>query len=201
MVITLLMFERNAYNFSKMGALSKTVIISRANIYKALAVPQLIALSTSLRILLTTLWGFPNGSAVKNPPAMPRTLVQFLGPELGRFPGEGNSNPLQYFCLGNPMDRGAYHRVARVGHDLATNHHHREVQTIASSFLWKVNTVTKTLLRLHGANKRQSQDLNPSSLIPESALLITILEVSLSKHSNSKSKWLTLTENDASVKC
>ena len=47
MVITLLMFERNACNFSKMGALSKTVIISRANIYKALAVPQLIALSTS----------------------------------------------------------------------------------------------------------------------------------------------------------
>ena len=27
---------------------------------------------------------------------------------LGRFPGEGNGNPLQYFCLGNPMDRGAW---------------------------------------------------------------------------------------------
>ena len=26
---------------------------------------------------------------------------------LGRFPGEGNGNPLQYSCLGNPMDRGA----------------------------------------------------------------------------------------------
>ena len=26
-------------------------------------------------------------------------------PGLGRFPGEGNGNPLQYFCLGNPMDR------------------------------------------------------------------------------------------------
>ena len=26
-------------------------------------------------------------------------------PELGRFPGEGNSNPLQYSCLENPMDR------------------------------------------------------------------------------------------------
>ena len=25
----------------------------------------------------------------------------------GRSPGEGNGNPLQYFCLGNPMDRGA----------------------------------------------------------------------------------------------
>ena len=38
--------------------------------------------------------------------------------------GEGNGNPLQYSCLENPMDRGAWqaivHGVARVGHDLAT---------------------------------------------------------------------------------
>ena len=27
---------------------------------------------------------------------------------LGRFPGERNGNPLQYFCLENPMDRGAW---------------------------------------------------------------------------------------------
>ena len=81
------------------------------------------------------------------------------------------------------MDRGAYHGVARVGHNLATNHHHHcEVETIASPLLWKVNPVTKTLLGLHGANKCQSQDLNPSSLIPESTLLITMLTVSLSKH-------------------
>ena len=26
----------------------------------------------------------------------------------GRYPGEGNSNPFQYSCLGNPMDRGAW---------------------------------------------------------------------------------------------
>ena len=29
-------------------------------------------------------------------------------PGLGRFPGEENGNPLQYFCLENPMDRGAW---------------------------------------------------------------------------------------------
>jgi len=44
-------------------------------------------------------------------------------PGSGKSPGEGNSNPLQYSCLGNPMDRGAcravVHWVARVGHDLA----------------------------------------------------------------------------------
>ena len=38
-------------------------------------------------------------------------------PELGRFPGEGNGNPLQCSCLENPMDRGAWratvHRVTK----------------------------------------------------------------------------------------
>ena len=29
-------------------------------------------------------------------------------PDLGRSPGEGNGNPLQYSCLRNPMDRGAW---------------------------------------------------------------------------------------------
>ena len=31
-----------------------------------------------------------------------------LIPGLGRSPGEGNGNPLQYYCLENPMDRGAW---------------------------------------------------------------------------------------------
>ena len=34
-----------------------------------------------------------------------------LIPELGRSPGEGNDNPLQYSCLENPMDRGAWQAV------------------------------------------------------------------------------------------
>ena len=29
-------------------------------------------------------------------------------PDLGRSPGEGNGNPLQFYCLGNLMDRGAW---------------------------------------------------------------------------------------------
>ena len=45
-------------------------------------------------------------------------------PRLGRSPGEGNINPLQYSCLENPMDRGAWqaivHGIARVGDDSAT---------------------------------------------------------------------------------
>ena len=39
-------------------------------------------------------------------------------------PGEGNGNPIQYSCLENPMDRGAWrataHGVTTVGHNLAT---------------------------------------------------------------------------------
>ena len=38
-------------------------------------------------------------------------------PVLGRYPGEGDGNPLQYSCLENPMDRGAWwviaHKVAK----------------------------------------------------------------------------------------
>ena len=50
--------------------------------------------------------GFPCGSVVKNPPA--KTGDAGLIPGLGGSPGEGNGNPLQYSCLGNPKDRGAY---------------------------------------------------------------------------------------------
>ena len=58
---------------------------------------------------------FPGGSVVKNPPANARNPGSIPG--VGRSPGEGNDNPLQYSSLGNPMDRGAWqsiaHRVAK----------------------------------------------------------------------------------------
>ena len=59
---------------------------------------------------------------VKNLPARAgdATWVGKLIPGLGRCPGEGNDNPLQYSCLGNPMDRAwqaTDHGVARVGRD------------------------------------------------------------------------------------
>jgi len=44
--------------------------------------------------------------AVKNSPANAGDKSSIPG--LGRFLGGGNSNPLQYSCLGNPMDRGAW---------------------------------------------------------------------------------------------
>ena len=56
-------------------------------------------------------------------------LGSFSG--LGRCPGEGNGNSLQYSCLENPMDRGAWwakvHGVTRVGHDWPTKERERKV--------------------------------------------------------------------------
>ena len=59
-----------------------------------------------LHMVVYLCWGFPGGSVVKNPPANAGDAD--LIPELGRSPPEGNGNPLQYSCLGNPMERGAW---------------------------------------------------------------------------------------------
>ena len=56
---------------------------------------------------------------VKNPPANAGDLGLIPGP--GRSPGEGNGNPLQYSCLGIPMDRGAWWATVR---GLAKNQAH-----------------------------------------------------------------------------
>ena len=66
--------------------------------------------------------GFPHSSVGKESACSAGDRGSILG--LGRSPGEGNGNPLQYSCLENPMDKGAWqatvHGVARVGHDLVT---------------------------------------------------------------------------------
>ena len=56
--------------------------------------------------------GFPGGSVVKNLLAGTGDARDVgLIPGLGRSPGEGNGNPLQYSCLGNPMDRRAWQAI------------------------------------------------------------------------------------------
>ena len=68
------------------------------------------------------IWGFPDGSVVMNPPADAGDVC--LIPGLGRVPGEGNGNPLQYSHLENLMDRGDCELLSmgsqRVRHDLVT---------------------------------------------------------------------------------
>ena len=54
-------------------------------------------------------YAFQVALMVKNPPVNAGDLRDAGSiPGSGRSPGEGNSKPLQYFCLGNPMDRGAW---------------------------------------------------------------------------------------------
>ena len=59
--------------------------------------------------------GFPDGPEIKN--LLVNAGDEGLIPGWGRSPGEGNGNPLQYSCLGNHMNRGAWgstvHGVAK----------------------------------------------------------------------------------------
>ena len=79
------------------------------------ALPELLCSTHSL--------GFPGGSDGKESACNSGDLS--LIPGSGRSPGEGNDNPLQYSCLENSMDRGAWwatvHGVAKSHHDWATN--------------------------------------------------------------------------------
>ena len=53
--------------------------------------------------------GVPGDPVVKNPPD--NAGDEGLIPGLGRFPREENGNPLQYSCLGNPMDGGVWRAI------------------------------------------------------------------------------------------
>ena len=67
---------------------------------------------------LSWFWGFPGGSVVKNLLAK-AGVIRDVGsiPGLGRYPGRGHDNPLQYPCLENSLDREIWwatvHRVAK----------------------------------------------------------------------------------------
>ena len=56
--------------------------------------------------VITLRTGFPDGSDGKESACNARDLGSVPGS--GRSPGEGNGNPLQYSCLENPMDEGAW---------------------------------------------------------------------------------------------
>ena len=66
-------------------------------------------------VFLPNLSAFPGGSVVKNLPAKAGDAGSIPGS--GRSPGEGNDNPVQYSCLGNPLKIGAWwatvHGVAK----------------------------------------------------------------------------------------
>ena len=77
-------------------------------------------------------FGFPGCSVEKNWPANEEDPG--LIPGLGRSPEEANGNPLQYSCLGNPMDIGTWwamvHEVMRVGQYFPTKQHQQSLHTV-----------------------------------------------------------------------
>ena len=93
--------------------------------------------------------GFPGGSKVKASACSAGDLG--LIPGSGRSPGEGNGNPLQYSCLENPMDRGAWwatvHGVAksrtRLSDFTCSLVHTIEHTPSSVSFLWHSRPVNK----------------------------------------------------------
>ena len=66
-------------------------------------------------VFLVVFWGLPYSSDGEESACNEGEAGSIPGS--GRSPGEGNGNPLQYSCLGNPMDRGAWH--ATVLHSVA----------------------------------------------------------------------------------
>ena len=72
-------------------------------------------LDSHLVVKITSFTGFPDGSEVKVSACNAGDLGSIPG--LGTSPGEGNGNPLQYSCLENPVDGGAWwatvHGVAK----------------------------------------------------------------------------------------
>ena len=71
--------------------------------------PFLLGSSTTLGVVPFLMRVSQVASMVKNPPAnVGDTRGKDLIPGLGRSPGGGNGNPLQYSCLENSVDRGAW---------------------------------------------------------------------------------------------
>ena len=73
-------------------------------------------------------------------------------PGSARSPGVGNGNPLQYSCLENPMNRGAWqatvHGLQRVRHDWMTEHPHTHTHCILAIMLGPVRVVNMRWCRI-----------------------------------------------------
>ena len=107
------------------------------------------------------LLGFPGGSEVKASACNAGDLGSI--PRWGRSPGEGNGNPLQYSCLENPMDGGAW---------WATVHGVTKSRTRLSDFTF-LSTFTFNILCWWGGKKEDAEaegtlcSPNPLSFCPQ----------------------------------
>ena len=98
-------------------------------------------------------YGPPGGSAGKESSRNAGDLGSIPG--LGRSPGEGNGNPLQYSCLENPMDRGAWqatvHWVTKSRtrlSDFTSLHPPSDINMFLHLLSWKLLVNSRDLIKL-----------------------------------------------------
>ena len=96
---------------------------------------------------------FPGGSAVKK--MLANAVDTGLIPRPGRSPGEGTGNPLQYSCLGKPMDRGAWqaivHGATGSWTQLSTDTHKEVllVEVLSVNINYTINKAEKSFKNIH----------------------------------------------------
>ena len=90
---------------------------------------------------------FQGDSLVKNPPVNAGDMG--LIPESGRCPSEGNGNPLQYSCLGNPMDRGAWQVTV---HGIAKSWTRLSTYVTQDACIHEADLATKSKVRINKAS-------------------------------------------------
>ena len=87
--------------------------------------------------------GFPGGSVVRNPPASAEDSRDGGStPGLGRSPGGEHGNPLQYSCLENPLDRGAWWATV---HGVAKSQTRLSNKTVAITVCQTLDTSARVL--------------------------------------------------------
>ena len=124
-------FSLSSFTFIKRlffcSSLSAIRVVSSAYLrllifFPAILMPACDSSSLAISCDVFCTWGFPGGSVVKNMPA----TVEDTGsiPGSGRSPGEGNGNPLQYYCWRIPQTEEPGRLLStglqRVGHNLVT---------------------------------------------------------------------------------
>ena len=122
-----------------------------------------ILLDRSTTVCLFFWRDFPGGSAVKNPPGNAGDMGSISG--WGGSPGAGNGKLLQYFCLENPLDRGAWWATyspwscKRAGHNLSTkqqNNNHHNLLVVSHALLLLLQLLSRfSRVRLCATHRRQ----------------------------------------------
>ena len=83
---------------------------------------------------------------VKNPPANAGDVCSIPG--LERSPGEGNANLLQYSCLGNPIDRGAWQATVHEAAKESDRAEQQQQQSLTLTLVWNVGDLPASVCLL-----------------------------------------------------